>query len=198
MGPSSSNQEVDRVNPDQEPRPEAQAGSVQPPHPPETLVLRDGTEVIIRAILPEDAPLLQELFRRLSPESIFLRFLTRLKELSQTQAERFARVDYQSQMALVATLGPDIIGVARYAPSMDHEPGMAEAAVVVQDEYQSRGLGTLLLMRLSDYARQHGVKAFVASIHQSNERILHFIRKSGLRTESRIDAGLWQIRVYLD
>jgi GNAT superfamily N-acetyltransferase len=186
------------VNIDQEPRPEELPEDAPAPYQPELLTLRDGTEVVIRAIVPEDAPLLQALFRRLSPESVYLRFLTRLKELSQNQAVRLANVDYYTQMALVATLGPDIIGVARYAPSMDQAPGMAEAAVVVQDEYQSRGLGTLLLSRLSDYAREHGVVAFVASIHQSNERILHFVRKSGLRTESRIEAGVWQIRVYLD
>ena len=190
---------------DQEPRHgEPQAAAVEPqvspgaPYPPETVTLRDGTEVTIRAIVPEDAPLLQELVRRLSPESIFLRFLTRLKELGRPQAERLANVDYQSQMALVATLGPDVIGVARYAPAMDGVPGMAEAAVVVEDAYQSRGLGTLLLMRLSDYAREHGVVAFVASIHASNDRIMRFITRSGLRTESRIEAGLWEVRVYLD
>ena len=167
-------------------------------YPPEIVTLRDGTEVIIRAIAPEDAPLLQELVRRLSPESIFLRFLTRLKELGRPQAERLANVDYQTQMALVATLGPDIIGVARYAPAMGQGPGYVEAAVVVEDEYQSRGLGTLLLTRLADYAREHDVEAFVASIHLSNERIMSFIRKSGLRNESRIEGGLWEIRVYLD
>lgn len=181
-----------------EPEWQGPPGGAELPYPPEKVKLRDGTEVIIRAIVPEDAPLLQDLFRRLSPESVFLRFLTRLKELTQTQAERLANVDYQTHMALVAMLGPDIIGVARYAPSTEPEPGMAEAAVVVEDQYQSRGLGTLLLGRLSDYARQHGIVAFLASIHQSNERILSFIRKSGLRTESGIVAGLWQIRVYLD
>ena len=168
------------------------------PYPPEIVTLRDGTEVIIRAIVPEDAPLLQELVRRLSPESIFLRFLTRLKELGRPQAERLANVDYQTQMALVATLGPDIIGVARYAPAMGQGPGYVEAAVVVEDEYQSRGLGTLLLTRLADYAREHDVEAFVAYIHLSNERIMSFIRKSGPRNESRIEGGLWEIRVYLD
>ncbi len=181
------------VNPNQEPQ-----GMAVLPYPPEKVTLRDGTEVTIRAIVPEDAALLQALFRRLSPESVFLRFLTRLKELTQTQADRLANVDYETQMAVVATLGPDVIGVARYAVIPDREPGMAEAAVVVEDQYQSRGLGTLLLARLSDYAREHGVVAFVASIHQSNDRILSFIRKSGLRTESSIVAGLWEIRVYLD
>ena len=136
--------------PEEESRQEEPQAGANGPYPPEKVTLRDGTEVIVRAIVPEDAPLLQELFRRLSPESVFLRFLTRLKELSQTQAERLANVDYQTQMALVATLGPDIVGVARYAHSAEYGPGMAEAAVVVQDEDQSRGLGTRLLTRLSD------------------------------------------------
>ena len=191
-------QKEKRVNSNHEPSEQETQASPAEVYPPEHVTLRDGTEVTIRAIVPEDAPLLQELFRRLSPESVFLRFLTRLKELSQTQAERLANVDYESKMALVAALGPDLIGVARYAMMEGERPGLAEAAVVVQDEYQSRGLGSLLLLRMVDYAREHGVEAFVASIHPSNERIMRFVRKSGLRTDSSIEAGLWEIRVYLD
>jgi RimJ/RimL family protein N-acetyltransferase len=186
------------VDQNQEPRQEKPQADAHKPYPPEKVTLHDGTEVVIRAIVPDDAPLLRELFHRLSPESVFLRFLTRLKELTQTQAERLANVDYESQMALVVTLGPDIIGVARYALNPEEGPGLAEAAVVVEDQYQSRGLGTMLLNRLSHYARDHGVVAFVASIHPSNERILHFVRRSGLRSESTIEAGLWQIVIYLD
>ncbi|HSJ54301.1 MAG TPA: GNAT family N-acetyltransferase [Anaerolineae bacterium] len=186
------------MNPDEQVEQQAPEATASPLPEPSIVHLRDGTAVTIRPIVPEDAPLLQALFHRLSPESIFFRFLGRPKELPRQQAERLANLDYRRQMAFVATLGGDIIGVARYAQSSYHEEGLMEAAVVVEDEYQSRGLGTILLNHLSDYAREQGVLAFLASIHQTNDRILGFIRKSGLRTESRIEAGLWEIRVYLD
>jgi GNAT superfamily N-acetyltransferase len=170
------------------------------PAAPYSATLRDGTEVTIRPLIAGDAPRLQALYSRLSPESIYYRFLSRSKELSREQAKRLANVDYDARMAFVATLGSDaeapLIGVARYAEGL--EPGVAEAGVVVQDRYQRLGLGTILLTDLAEYARDQGIHTFVGWIHQSNAAILQFIRRSGLPTQSRLEAGVWEIRVQLD
>lgn len=168
---------------------------------PEVVTLRDGTKVTIRPIRPDDAPRLQALHSRLSPESIFFRFLGHRKELPRVEAERLANVDYQTRMAFVATLEPCedecIIGVARYSVVQPSERDVAEAAIVVEDAYQGRGLGTILLERLVAYARGHGIHAFVASIRYDNVRILHFVRRSGLPTESEMEDGTLEIRVEL-
>jgi RimJ/RimL family protein N-acetyltransferase len=165
-----------------------------------TATLRDGTEVTIRPVVADDAPRLQALFNRLSPESIYYRFLSQPKELSREQAERLTNVDYDARMAYVATLSTDaqdpIIGVARYAEGL--EPGVAEAGVVVEDRFQRQGLGTILLTELVQYARNQGIHTFVAWIHQSNAAILQFIRRSGLPTQSRLESGMWEIRVQLE
>ena len=165
-----------------------------------TATLRDGTEVIIRPVAPDDAPRLQALYSRLSPRSIYYRFLSRAKELTPEQAARLANVDYDARMAFVATLGPEaespIIGVARYAEGL--EPTVAEAGVVVEDRFQRLGLGTLLLTELVKYARAQGIHTFVGWIHQSNAAILQFIRRSGLPTQSRLESGVWEIRVSLE
>jgi len=172
----------------------------EPQPVPDTAVLRDGTEVTIRPVIPEDAPRLQALYSRLSPESIYYRFLSQAKELTREQAERLANVDYDARMAFVATLGPGIddpiIGVARYAEGL--EPTVAEAGVVVEDRFQRLGLGTLLLTELVEHARAQGIHTFVGWIHQSNAAILQFIRRSGLSTHSRLESGVWEIRVELD
>ncbi len=169
---------------------------------PEHLTLGSGVQVTIRPIRLDDAPRLQALVARLSPESIFLRFLAVVKGLSDKEARRLATVDYQTQMALVATIDEDgeeqIIGVARYALVDGAEPGLAEAAVVVEDRHQRQGLGSLLLKRLVSYARQHGVSAFLANVHPSNEPIMRFVRRSGLPADSRAEAGMWEIRVRLE
>jgi len=175
---------------------------VPPPRPEqETVTLRDGTEVVIRAIRPDDAPRLQDLFHRLSPESVYFRFLGRPKDLPLAQAQRLANVDCVLCMAFVATHGRDdvrdIIGVARYA-HVEGRPGLAEAGIVVEDRYQGRGLGTMLLKRLIAYAREHGVQALYASVHPANDQILRFIQRSSLPTESRLEAGVWEMHVYLD
>lgn len=174
---------------------------------PETVTLRDGSQVILRPIRPDDAPRLQALYGRLSPQSIFFRFLGHSPALSDGEARRLANVDYARQMAWVAAPAAEpaeeIIGVARYAlppeaSGGEEAPRAAEAAVVVEDRWQRRGLGTLLLRRLAHYARAQGIEQLQATVHQANRQILRFIRRSGLPTESQIDGGLWEIRVSLE
>jgi len=168
----------------------------------ETVTLRDGTQVVLRAIRPDDAPRLQALHKRLSPESVFLRFLDQRKALTDQDAQRWATVDYRTHMAIVAALpdGADerLIGVARYAAIDPAKPDTAEAAIVVQDDHQGRGLGTILVNRLVTYARAHGIRAFVASVHYSNSEIMHFIQRSGLPAKKRLEAGVWEIHIRLD
>ncbi len=168
----------------------------------EAVTLRDGTAVTIRPIRPDDARGLQALFDRLSPESISLRFLGQLKELPYEQARQLANVDYHKRMALLATREHDgeqhIIAVARYAVDPTAGPDVAEAAIVVEDEYQKRGLGTLLLTRLVAYAQAHGIHAFMATVHQDNIQIMRFVRHSGLPSKSTLEAGVWEILVKLE
>ena len=166
---------------------------------PETITLRDDATVMIRPIRPDDAPRLQALHAQLSPETIYLRFLGMHLTLSSAEAEKLADVDYQTRMAFVATRGPKgeeaVIGVARYARLGPEQPGEAEAAIVVEDRYQERGLGSILIDRLLAYARAHGVSTFVAEINAENDRILRFVRRSGLPAEKRWQDGVCEIHV---
>ena len=168
----------------------------------EDLTIKGGATVTIRPIRPSDAPLLQAGFLRLSPETIYLRFLKSYKNLSDEQAHYFANVDYYHRMALVGTIreegGESIIAVARYDLIGDTQPGSAECAIVVRDDYQNCGLGTAIMIRLTRYARKHGVTAFVATIHISNNRIINFVRKSGLSFQRKLkEPGIWEVRVNL-
>jgi acetyltransferase len=167
------------------------------------IALRDGTPVTIRPIRPEDAPMLQEGFKRLSPQSVYFRFLESFKELSEERARYFAQVDYQNRMALVAEVEEKersiLIGVARYALLGPGQPRIAEAAIIVMDEYQNRGLGSMLLKQLINYGRQHGVVNFLATVHISNRKIIRFVKRSGLTFEKKVmEPGVWEIRIQLD
>ncbi len=170
----------------------------------EIVTLNDGTQVTIRPITPEDAPRLQEGFTRLSPQTIYYRFLETAREMSDAQAHTLANVDYHNRMALVAAVQEDghqrLVAVARYAIIEDAaDPGLAEAAIVVRDDYQQRGLGKIIMARLVSYAREHGVQAFLATIHTSNARILRFIKSSSLPFERKmIEPGVWEIRIRLN
>ena len=164
----------------------------------QTAQLRDGTWVTTRAIRADDAPRLQAFHARLSPESIYLRWLSAHPVLTDDEARTLSVVDYHERMAFVATraAGADeIIGVARYATAPAEGPGAAEAAVVVADDLQQHGLGTLLLRRLLAYARTQAITTWVAEINAQNARILRFIQRGGLPTTKRLESGSFQVRI---
>jgi GNAT superfamily N-acetyltransferase len=162
----------------------------------ETFLLRDGSRLKIRPILPEDAQRLHDLLGRLSLHTVCDRFLVVRRSLRDEEARRLATVDYRTRMALVALDARNVVAVARY----DVEPGKpwtAEAAVVVEDRYQGRGLGTYLCRRLVDHARTNGVSIFTASVYASNQRMLGMIQRSGYPVSRRVRSGVVELAVDL-
>lgn len=172
------------------------------PPAPEMAALRDGETVTIRPIRPDDVSRLQAFHTRLSPDTIYLRYLGQHRVLTDAEARRLTGVDYQARMALVATrehAGDDsILGVARYDVIETDPQNRAEAAIVVEDRYQGKGLGVLLVSHLVAYARAHGVRAFVAEISAENARMMDFIRRSGLSVEKKLKSGVWEIEIKLN
>ncbi len=168
---------------------------------PEAFTLKDGIAVIIRPIRPDDADHLQDTFNHLSIETIYQRFHSFKKELLEEEARQLATVDYTSRMAFVATCqknGRDIvIGVARYALPDPGRPQVAESAVVVQDEYQDRGLGQLLLRRLVRYAQVKGIHQLRGFMQVGNNRMLELVKRSGLPYKTRFADGIWEVDIDL-
>ena len=168
----------------------------------ESLTLSDGTPIVIRPIHPDDAGDLQSAFMRLSTESIYLRFLSYKKELSDEEARRLASVDYIKQMAFVATCKEDgldiVVGVSRYAMLDTGHPEIAEAAVVVNDEYQGHGIGRRLLWRLVNYARAKGIHFLRGNLQIGNDRMLTLVKRSGLPHETCYVEGIWEVTIDLE
>jgi acetyltransferase len=167
----------------------------------ETITLKDSTHVVIRPIRPDDADDLQESFQRLSIQSIYLRFLSFKKELTDDEARQLATVDYDSRMAFVATRKENdheiVLGVARYARLDPEHPDTAEAAVVVIDEYQGLGLGKKLLLRLVVYARAKGIRCIRGNLQVGNDRMLLLVKGSGLPHETHFVDGIWEVTIDL-
>jgi len=148
------------------------------------IVLRDGSEVAIRPIGPEDRDALAAAFDRLSPESRYRRFLSPLPRLSSSQLDYLTRVDHHDHEALVA-VDPgtrDGLGVARYVRT---RPAEAEPAVVVADDWHGRGLGGALLRALVRRARQEGVTHFRANVLASNQAAIRLVEAMGETTRRR-------------
>jgi acyl-CoA synthetase (NDP forming)/RimJ/RimL family protein N-acetyltransferase len=169
----------------------------EPAYPAEweaDVLAADGGTVHIRPIRPADAERIDALHRRLSAETVYLRFFAPLPRLSPTMLDRLVNVDYADRFALVAELGEELVAVARY----DRLPGSdeAEVAFLVEDAHQGRGLGSLLLEHLAARATQAGISRFVAETLPENQRMLKVFRDAGYRDERRFADGV--VRVTFD
>lgn len=146
------------------------------------VTLDDGARVLVRPILPEDKQRLAAGLERLSPESRYLRFHHGVAHLGEDELRYLTVIDYDDHFAWGAEAEDDPsrpgIGVARY---IREKPGSdrAEAAVVVADEYQGRGLGKLLLAKLVETAWEHGIRTFVAYVAPANSKVMRMVRDAG-------------------
>jgi RimJ/RimL family protein N-acetyltransferase len=146
----------------------------------ERVTLRDGAVVVVREVRPGDAALLADGFARLSEESRRLRFLSAKERLTAAELRYFTEVDHHDHEALGALDETDGrgLGVARYIRHPD-DPEAAEVAVTVVDEWQRRGLGTELLTRLIDRAREEGVRRFTALVSADNDATIGLLQGVG-------------------
>lgn len=144
---------------------------------PSTLDLRDGRRLRIRPIEPDDKEALSEGFRRLSPESRYRRFFAPLSQLSPTDLRYLTEVDHRNHEAVIgfdAGTG-EAVGVARYVRSDD--PGVAEVAVTVADDWHHVGVATGLLEALVRRARAEGVDRFVALVLEENDAAVELFQQ---------------------
>jgi RimJ/RimL family protein N-acetyltransferase len=149
-------------------------------------VLRDGSHVLIRPVRRSDAPLLADGFTRLSATSRWMRFLTPKKELSPAELRYFTDLDHHDHEALGALDHGNGrgVGIARYIRHAG-DPYAADIAVTIVDDWQGRGLGTELLARLSDRARQEGVHRFTALVAAENVAVARLLRTMCARVTGR-------------
>jgi len=137
---------------------------------PETLRLRDDAELVVRPIGPGDKEAIRAAFHRMSPESRYRRFFSPLTELSDRDLAYLTDIDHHEHEALAAfDADGGIVGVARFVRT---EGTHSEASIVVIDEWQHRGVGTRLLDRIAERAREEGVTHFVALVLVDNRDAL--------------------------
>jgi GNAT superfamily N-acetyltransferase len=163
---------------------------------PRVIELKDRTRVHVRPIAPEDEPLLHEAVAAMSERTVYFRFFSPIKRMSDALAHRLAVVDYNDRFALVATTHRPaarerIVGVARYDRAAKTE--MAEVAVAVIDEFQRRGLGSVLLAELARVARTHGIRTFQLIVLPENQEMLGLLRKMGWIHQAKLVGGVYEI-----
>ncbi|GAB2599792.1 hypothetical protein GCM10027034_36150 [Ramlibacter solisilvae] len=160
--------------------------------------LRDGRAVEIRAQRPTDLEGLRNALRRMSEETIVRRFFAPRRSFTPQEVASFIDIDFSRHVALVADLllegRPQIVGAGRYIVS---SPETAEVAFAIDDDFQHRGLGTLLIKHLVLIARARGLRQFVAEMLPENTAMLGLMRKSGLELTTHRDHGVLRAHAQL-
>jgi RimJ/RimL family protein N-acetyltransferase len=149
---------------------------------PETFLLRDGRQVLIRGIESRDSPLLAEFYAGLCEGSRRLRFLGYMAPLSGELVQRLVTVDFRDRIALVATAECDgrlrLVADCRLAPV---RPGKAEIAIAVADDFQNAGLGRALLQLMLGLAARRRLQEVVAEVRYDNTKMMRVLRSVGFR-----------------
>jgi len=163
-------------------------------------ILRDGAPLHIRAIAPSDKELLFAHFSTLSQDSRYTRFFGAKRTLSRDELARFTELDFDNQVGLTATMTIDarerFIGIGRYFRLS--EKTRAEVAFAVLDDYQGRGIATLLLEHLRRIAHAAGIEEFVADVMASNRHMLDVFRDSGFQRKSFSEGGIVHVSLRTD
>jgi GNAT superfamily N-acetyltransferase len=160
------------------------------------IMLRDGVVMKLRSLQQSDRDAIKELGNRCSPESLRYRFLISIKALPDEMLNRLLNVDGAQRVALVVVQGDceveRIVAVGRYN-AMEDRPQVAEVAFLVEDAFQKRGIGTLLLDALAEVGREHGITHFAADVLVDNHTMLNVLRKAGYALESHASYGVTHV-----
>ncbi len=162
--------------------------------------MKDGTPYLIRPIKPEDEPLLNELFKTFSEQTIRLRFFQPIKELSHEDLARYCQVDYYRELALVAEVQEGdrkrIVGVGRITMLPDGES--AEMAFVVGDPWHGQGIGSQLMIHTLEAAEKSGIRTIFMNVLRENAAMKGLSEKFGFYTVPSDDSDILVYRLDLD
>ncbi len=160
---------------------------------PLDIMLRDGSVLHMRPLIPEDREALLGLFNRCSPETRRYRFLRMIASLPDDMLDRLVIVDGRRHVALAVWFGEGdesrIVAVGRYH-ALSGSSTVAEVSFLVEDAMQRRGIGTVLLDTLAEIGRENGITRFSADVLADNRAMLSVFRKAGYAITSGIGYGV--------
>ena len=163
--------------------------------------LPDGASILIRPIRADDKRMLEDGLRQLSDESVHRRFLTPKSSFSRTELRYLTEVDGRDHVALVAEYPGHpvrrLIAVGRFV-RLHEDPEAADVAIVVADEWQRRGVGSVISEQLAAQARGRGIRHFTATMAADNVAAHKLMYKLTSQLESRgTAAGVEELVLHL-
>ncbi|MFY1586052.1 GNAT family N-acetyltransferase [Micromonospora sp. WMMD734] len=156
---------------------------------PVDVLLSDGSTVALRPIRPQDAPEIVAMHGRFSERTRYLRYFSPYPRIPERDLHRFVTVDHRDREAFVVLAGDRIVAVGRYERLGPAAPE-AEVAFVVEDAYQGRGIGSVLLEHLADAARRAGIGHFVAEVLPTNGAMLRVFADFGYQVQRQFADGV--------
>ena len=165
--------------------------------------LRNGQAVLIRAIRSDDRQRIIDAFSKLDPETIYTRFFSAKRQLSEADLARIDASDFVRAAALVATLGEGagevIIGAGGYTVlDRPGQPKTAELSFTIEEDYQGQGLSGLFMRLLTQIGRECGLQRFEAEVLAGNKAMLKVFQRSGLPLTQQSEDGVVHVGMDLD
>jgi acetyltransferase len=160
-----------------------------------------GQPLLLRPIKPEDGAAHLAFFAALDAEDVRYRMFTNLRELQPAQLARMTQIDYDREMAFIATRDdangtPETLAVARVISDPDND--QAEFAIIVRSDLKGLGLGSILMTKLISYCRQRGTREIVGDALSHNIRLLNMVKKCGFDVMSRPGDGTMKLHLNLN
>ncbi|SCL48216.1 bifunctional GNAT family N-acetyltransferase/acetate--CoA ligase family protein [Micromonospora peucetia] len=156
---------------------------------PVDVLLSDGTTVQLRPICPADGPGIVAMHSRFSERTRYLRYFSPYPRIPDRDLQRFVNVDHRDREAFVVLVGDRIVAVGRYERLGPQAPE-AEVAFVVEDAYQGRGIGSVLLEHLADTAGRNDIANFVAEVLPANGAMLRVFSDFGYQVQRQFADGV--------
>ena len=158
---------------------------------------RSGLRLLLRPVKLNDEPLLKDFFYSLSDQSIYKRFISARTDMPHERLQEFVVIDYTKEMVILAIEESDekniVVGIGQYG--IDDITHSAEFALVVRDEYQNRGIGTILISYLTNLAKKQGLLGFTAEVLVENIPMLHLFEKMGFDIHKRTSSGVYELKM---
>ncbi|MCI0498917.1 MAG: GNAT family N-acetyltransferase [Planctomycetales bacterium] len=161
------------------------------------VTLKDGTEIFFRPVKPTDEAALSEMLYSLSTDSVKKRYFTYTRTFPHKDVQKLTNIDYEQNLAIVGVVpGPEgteeIVAISQYF--LDPKTGVAEVAFIVQDEWQDKGMGAMLMDYLTRIAKDRGVKTFYATVLPINKAMLAIFYNSGYKINTEFDGDSYSIK----
>ena len=163
-----------------------------------TVILKDGTSILIRPARASDVEGVQDIFYGMNKQDVYTRFFRNLRSLSSSEAQFMCNVNYDTDMAFLAVAGTreneKIVGSSCYVGN--HSTNTAEVAYMIRSEWQSLGIGKALQERLKEYAKARGLRGFTGEILACNDKMVALAKKAGNNVSLKSHGSYYEVTIF--